>query len=205
MKNPAEEAQNDQAESQAQDAEAVSRTLAGQTRAFDELIEKYQRRAVSVSYRLLGNLNDAMDVCQEAFVKAFRSLGTLQDPRRFGAWLMRIVGNLSLNYRRGRKQHLSLSLGDEDESGPTSWLATDEHSNPTGAGAAVSEETQRMVNRAMEELPPPQRMALVLFAIEGLPQKDVAEIMQCSVEMVKWNVFQARKALKEKLSEYLEE
>lgn len=206
MKNQAAHDQTDQDESQAQDAATVARTLAGDAGAFDTLIEKYQRRAVSVSYRLLGNINDAMDVCQDAFIRAFKSLDTLKEPGRFGAWLMRIVGNLSLNFRRGRKQHLSLSTGEsEEEERPAGWLAADENSSPSGAAAAISEETQRLVNQAMTELPEQQRLALVLFAIEGLPQKEVAQIMECSVEMVKWNVFQARKALKEKLSEYLEE
>src|SRR5438105_8296489 len=96
---------------QSADAECVRRTLAGEVRAFDELIERYQRRVVSVAYRLLGNSHDAADVCQEAFLRAFRSLESLHEPHRFGAWLTRIAGNLALNYRRGR--HASVSLSDE--------------------------------------------------------------------------------------------
>src|SRR5262245_560315 len=90
------------------DADAVAQTLNGDLRAYDRLIESYQRRAVAVSYRLLGNINDAMDVCQDAFLRAYRSLSTLQEPRRFGPWLMRIVSNLSLNFRRDRQPMLSL-------------------------------------------------------------------------------------------------
>src|SRR5262249_8776927 len=84
---------------QSADASCVRRTLAGDVRAFDELIERYQRRIVSIAYRLLGNGHDAADVCQEAFLRAYRSLDTLQEPHRFGAWLTRIAGNLALNYR----------------------------------------------------------------------------------------------------------
>lgn len=196
---------NEDDPSQRQDAEAVAMTLAGDTAAYDRLIEKYQRRAVSVAYRLLGNMNDAMDVCQDAFLRAFKSLSSLQETHRFGAWLMRIVSNLSLNYRRGRKQHLSLSLGD-DESGPQdAQLADDGRRERTGEAALVSDEMRGILEKAVDELPPQQRMALTLFAIEQMPQKEVAEIMECSVEMVKWNVFQARKALKARLAEYLEE
>ncbi len=68
-----------------------------------------------------------------------------------------------------------------------------------------SAETSRAIADAINSLPEQQRLALVLFALEAIPQKEVASIMECSVEMVKWNVFQARKALKEKLAEYLEE
>lgn len=64
-------------------------------------------------------------------------------------------------------------------------------------------ETQDAITAAIEQLPEKQRMALILFAIEGIPQKEVAEILECSIEAVKWNVFQARKTLKESLSEFL--
>ncbi|MFH1748499.1 MAG: sigma factor, partial [Planctomycetota bacterium] len=84
------------------DEELVQLTCAGQRDAFDPLVERYQRRATAVAYRLLGNLHDALEVCQEAFVRAYRHLHSLEDGRRFGSWLLRIVTNLSLNFRRSR-------------------------------------------------------------------------------------------------------
>ncbi len=187
-----------------QDAEAVARTLAGETAAFDRLIENYQRRAVAVSYRLLGDINDALDVCQDAFLRAYRSLASLEDPTRFGPWLLRIVSNLSLNYRRGRRRTLSLTV--EDGGTPIEDRLA---KSPHGRQADVSDrmqaaEVDAAVTQAIDALPEQQRLALVLFAVEGMPQKEVAEIMECSVEMVKWNVFQARKTLKVSLTEYLE-
>src|SRR5215813_7287170 len=98
-----------------EDARWVAQTLAGDLSAFDRLIERYQRRALSVSYRLLGSMEDASDVCQEAFLRAYRSLDTLDAPQRFAAWLMRIVCNLSLNFRRGRRKSLSLVTEDAGE------------------------------------------------------------------------------------------
>src|SRR3954470_11866209 len=92
------------------DGELVRQVLAGQNRAFDRLIERYQRQAVAVSYRLLGNTHDALEVTQDAFLKAFTSVSTLQKPEAFGGWLMRIVSNLSLNYRRSRKSKSQLPL-----------------------------------------------------------------------------------------------
>src|SRR5215212_7851796 len=99
------------------DGQLVSRVLAGERKAFDELIGRYQRQAVAVSYRLLGNTNDTLEVSQDAFLKAFTSLDTLQKPEAFGGWLMRIVSNLSLNYRRSRKVRSQLPL--DDVLGPT--------------------------------------------------------------------------------------
>src|SRR3954454_14421523 len=94
------------------DGQLVSQIVAGNRKAFDDLIRRYQRQAVAVSYRLLGNSQDSLEVTQDAFLKAFTSLDTLQKPEAFGGWLMRIVSNLSLNYRRSRKTRTQLPLDD---------------------------------------------------------------------------------------------
>jgi RNA polymerase sigma-70 factor, ECF subfamily len=205
MKNAAAPSLTEDEAARRADAQAVARSLAGDMTAFDRLIEKYQRRAVAVSYRLLGNIDDAMDVSQEAFVRAFRSLGSLQEAERFGAWLMRIVSNLSLNYRRGRRMNLSLTTGD-DEGGVEDRMADRSSRARHAAEDSLQRgELEQAITKAIEALPEQQRLSLILFAIEQMPQKEVAEILDCSVEMVKWNVFQARKNLKEALAEYIEE
>jgi RNA polymerase sigma-70 factor (ECF subfamily) len=163
---------------------------------------------VAVSYRLLGNSHDAMEVTQDAFLKAFGSLASLQKPEAFGGWLMRIVSNLSLNYRRSRKTRAQLPLDDflgptdaqqTDATGGSEWMA--------GSGDPVhrleGKEMGRRLQEALNQLPEKQRLALVMFTIEQMPQKDVAEALQCSVEAVKWHVFQGRKKLKEMLKDYL--
>lgn len=189
------------------DDELVRRVRAGRPEAFEELVERYQRRATSVANRLLGNLHDALEVCQEAFVRAFRNLEKLDDERRFGPWLLKIVTNLALNFRRdravgGRRVSLDDCLVD-GESNAAARLAAPEYSSDRPGAELVAEELRSAVQAALAELPAQQRMALVLFSLEELPQKDVAEIMDCSVEAVKWHVFQARKKLRERLAEYL--
>src|SRR5438067_5325426 len=94
------------------DGQLIEQVLAGHREAFDQLIQRYQRQAVAVSYRLLGSTHDALEVSQDAFLKAFTSLATLQKPEAFGGWLMRIVSNLSLNFRRSRKVRSQLPLDD---------------------------------------------------------------------------------------------
>src|SRR5438477_11347704 len=94
------------------DGQLVERANDGDRKAFDMLVERYQRQAVAVSYRLLGNTQDALEVTQDAFLKGFTSLASLQKPEAFGGWLMRIVSNLSLNYRRSRKIRSQLPLDD---------------------------------------------------------------------------------------------
>jgi RNA polymerase sigma-70 factor, ECF subfamily len=192
------------------DGQLVAQVLAGQRPAFDVLIGRYQRQAVAVSYRLLGNTNDALEVTQDAFLKAFTSLATLQKPEAFGGWLMRIVSNLSLNYRRSRKTRKSqlplddllgpMGAGQTDSAGASSeWMAR----SGDPVRKLESEEMGRRLQQALAQLPEKQRLAIVMFTIEEMPQKEVAESLGCSVEAVKWHVFQGRKKLKELLKEHL--
>src|SRR5262245_46345062 len=192
------------------DGELVRQVLSGQRAAFDELIRRYQRQAVAVSYRLLGNTQDALEVTQDSFLKAFTSLSTLQKPEAFGGWLMRIVSNLSLNYRRSRKIRSQLPLGEvlgkadseqaeSSTAGGSEWMARDD--DP--AHTLASKEMGQQLDKALEQLPEKQRLAIVMFTIQELPQKQVAEALGCSVEAVKWHVFQGRKKLKELMKEYL--
>ena len=191
------------------DGQLVARALASDRQAFDELVRKYQRQAVAVSYRLLGNSHDALEVTQDAFLKAYGSLSTLQKPEAFGGWLMRIVSNLSLNYRRSRRTRSQLPL--DDLLGQTDGQNTD----ATGGGsewmAASTDPVHRLEGRelgrklqeALAQLPEKQRLAIVMFTIDEMPQKQVAQTLQCSVEAVKWHVFQGRKKLKELLKEVM--
>jgi RNA polymerase sigma-70 factor (ECF subfamily) len=190
------------------DGDLVRQAQAGNRRAFDEIIRRYQRQAMAVSYRLLGNTNDALEVTQDAFLKGFTSLATLQKPEAVGGWLMRIVSNLSLNYRRSRKSRPSLPLDDllgpaDSGQGPSSggseWMAR--------SGDPVrnleSQEMGQRLKQALAQLPEKQRQAILMFTIDEMPQKDVAEALKCSVEAVKWHVFQGRKKLKELMKEHL--
>ncbi|MGH7214002.1 MAG: RNA polymerase sigma factor, partial [Tepidisphaeraceae bacterium] len=149
-------------------------------------------------------------VTQDAFLKAFKSLDTLQKPEAFGGWLMRIVSNLSLNYRRSRRTRSQLPL--DDMLGPT---GSEQSNSGAGGGSEwmargddpvrtlASQEMGKRLQEALNELPEKQRLAIVLFTIEQMPQKEVAETLGCSVEAVKWHVFQGRKKLKELLKDHL--
>lgn len=210
MSNPSdvERLSSDAEQSAREDAEMVSSVLAGDPDRYDQLVRRYQRRAVAVAYRLVGDIHDAADVAQDAFVRAYKGLASLEDRRRFGPWLMRIVSNLSLNYRRSRQAgpvRRAVSLDDAPEGADSLRFASSQGlaERSTPADTSVSNELQATIDRALDRLPEKQRLALVLFSIEGLPQKEVAQILDCTIELVKWNVFQARKALRKELTEYL--
>jgi RNA polymerase sigma-70 factor (ECF subfamily) len=193
------------------DGQLVGRVLGGDRKAYDLLVARYQRQAVAVSYRLLGNTQDALEVTQDAFLKGYTSLATLQKPEAFGGWLMRIVSNLSLNYRRGRKVRQQGQLPLDDLLGATSGEAS-ETSGATSEWMSrgddpvhtlESQELGKKLQEALNQLPEKQRLAIVMFTIQQMPQKQVAEALECSVEAVKWHVFQGRKKLKEMLKDHL--
>lgn len=191
------------------DEEIVRAAIAGDRSAFDQLVRKYQAQAVAVSYRLLGNRADAVEIVQDAFLKAYKSLSSLERPGAFGGWLMRIVSNLSLNRRRGRSLRRGSSL-DDDEGNPIDAIgATSIGGEALGGGssdparAAMGHELGEKLEEALAGLPEKQRLAILMFTIEQMPQKDVAEALGCSVEAVKWHVFQGRKRLREALKDLI--
>lgn len=206
MSKPADAEQSEGVESQpsSDDARWVAATLSGDHAAFDVLVRRYQRQAVSVAYRLVNDLHDAADVAQDAFLRAYQGLSGLEEPARFAPWLMRIVSNLALNFRRARGAGVrkqAVPLDGVDPAGAAQVARAE------AAGAAVDPELPAelgdAIRVALEELPEKQKLAFVLFCLEGLPQKDVADILDCSVELVKWNVFQARKSLRTALGDYV--
>jgi len=188
----------------ADDAKCVRASRRGELAAFDTLVGRYQRRATAVAYRLLNNRDDALEITQDAFLNAYQKLDSLHDPKRFGSWLLRIVSNLSLNRRRSRALRRGASLEawrlDEDAHADLNAPPSRE---PGPAQRASAKDLQTQIAAALDELPDMQRQALILFSIEKMPQKEVAEILGCSVQAVKWHVFAARKKLKDKLSDYL--
>ncbi len=200
------QAAQEQAKQAAYELGLVLAAKSGDRRAFGLLAQHYQRQCAAVALRLLGNTHDASELVQDALVKAFRSLDQLQQSERFGPWLMRIVTNLALNYRRsrGRRQALSLeqTLGDGEEGDD---LRSSVAGSPLDAPdvPATSAELGDAIQRSLDALPEKQRLALVMFAIEKMPQKEVADVLNCSVEAVKWHVFMARKQLKKSLGNYM--
>jgi RNA polymerase sigma-70 factor (ECF subfamily) len=182
----------------------VRRTLKGDLEAFDELVGLHQRQATAVAWRLLNHREDALEVVQDAFLKAFDKLSTLGNPEQFAPWLMRIVSNLALNRRRRRAIRRTASLdalGGEDEGdGP---LPQVDPQAPTPEQLVSGQELRERLGEAIDRLPQTQRYALVMFSLAKIPQKQIARELGISVQAVKWHVFAARRKLKEQFEEYL--
>ena len=188
-------------ESAERDAAWVQAALNGDREAFGRLVEAYQQKAFATAYRLLSHSEDAQEAVQDAFLRAYRSLKQLKDPRRFGPWLLRTVSNLSLNMRRSRRSGRMVSL-DERPQGEGGRAASEPPSPEAGPiEQSQGREVEAILEVALAQLPEKQRLTLVLFTIEGWPQKDIANMLECSLETVKWNVFQARRRLRQLLEE----
>lgn len=187
------------------DRDLVERARAGNRAAVGSLVERHQRRAVSLAYRLLNNIEDAQDVAQNAMTKAFSRLGDLEDLDRFESWLLRIVANLSLNERRSRQRRRTISIHEDDDSegagdGIGAALATAD--DEADAGLISSERGVRL-RAALDCLPENHRMAFILHVQENLPQKEIAEMLGITVENVKFRIFKARAKLRELLADLL--
>lgn len=207
--DPSLEALGDGSEATWADAERglVRLAQAGDREAFMALVGRYERQCAAIALRLLDNPHDTSDLLQDCFLRAFERIGSLKDGARFGSWLMRIVTNRGLNFRRARNRRRPLSL---DAPAPGRESRGDSLSDVISAGASPdfathSREFRAAIERALRKLPQRQRAALVLFTIRELPQKQIAEILGCSVEAVKWYVFTARRELRRELAEFLEQ
>ena len=171
--------------------------------AFGQLYEIYYSRIINYIYRSILDAALAEDITSNTFFKALRGLPKYRGGR-FGPWLLRIVSNLSLNFRRARALRRTEPLQWTDESdGQHGRTARPDPSAVQPAEEASAREMSTLLADAVARLPDRQRQALVLFALEQMPQKEIAEMLGCSVEAVKWHVFAARKKLKEQFADYL--
>ncbi len=172
------------------DALIVERVLAGDVEAFATLVERYRDRCARYAMHMLGNREDADEVMQDAFVRAYRSLGRCEDPERFGAWLFRILVNRCRTAGARRARRARTFLDDE-----TALLtASEEH--PAEQWAWREE-----IERALNDLQPEQREAFLLKYVEGLGYDEMAELTGVGVSALKMRVMRACDRLRALLKE----
>jgi len=171
----------------------VEASRSGDRRAFDELVRLYQQQAMYAASRILGNVSEAAEATQQGFLKAYLKIDKLKEPKRFGTWLLRIVCNAAISQRRAMKDKGSIAITD----------CYEDKKNSSPIEREISEELKQVIQKAMLKLSKKETKAISLFGLEDLSQSEAAEIMGCSVEAVRWHVFQARKKLKVLLKEYL--
>jgi RNA polymerase sigma-70 factor (ECF subfamily) len=179
------------------DAGLVTRTRAGDTDAFRVLVERHSRPLFRLAYRMTGNQQDAEDVVQESFLRAYKQLGRFDERASFGTWLYRIAVNCSLDLVRSRKRRNELAAPAESEKDdPT--LALPSH-DPAPDRVAMSGEVRCRVAEAMTELSASERTAFVLRHFEGMSIEDVSRVLGCQPGAAKHSVFRAVQKLRRTL------
>lgn len=186
-----------------EDASYVARVRDGDVAAFDFLVTKYRERLFSVVYNLTSNREDAADLTQEAFIKAFSSIHRFQGKSSFFTWLYRIAVNTSLSHLKKHRMRRFFSLENiTEEASSAEVVEALSVKTRTEKGALVSELQERL-NEALQKLSPKHRTVVVLFEIEGLSHQEIAGILGCSVGTVRSRLHYAKQQLQAYLHDLL--
>lgn len=187
----------------------VERTVAGDQRAFELLVIKYQRRIERLIGRMVRDADLVEDIAQETFIRAYRALSQFRGEAQFYTWLYRIAVNTAKKALMELKRDPTVSensfkSGQSDESDETSPLENELISSETPEAVLAGKEIAQMVNAAMEALPEELRQAITLREIEGLSYEEIAEVMNCPIGTVRSRIFRAREAISARIKPLLE-
>jgi RNA polymerase sigma-70 factor, ECF subfamily len=173
----------------------VSRCRAGDLDAFAQVYDRYERQVFRYAYHILGNRDDADDIKQETFVKAYQAIRSFRSESSLQTWLLKICGNLCRDKIKSwdRRKVTYDSTMREDEMGV---------SNPDESPQAIVErkELENTIARALKGMPAPQREIIVLHEIEGLSYEEIAAVLGCTRTSIKLRLHRARKSLKERVA-----
>ena len=177
-----------------QEAAIINAVLKGDTNAYEYLVKEYEKNVYNLALRMTGNSEDAYDMSQEAFIKAYNSLGSFRGDSKFSVWLYRIVSNVCLDFLRSRNRRATVSLSVENDDGEEVELdVADEASSPQLL--LDRSLTRDAVRRGLQSLPPDHREILLLREIQGMSYDEIAETLDLEVGTVKSRIFRARKKL----------
>jgi RNA polymerase sigma-70 factor, ECF subfamily len=186
----------------------VERTVAGDKRAFDLLVIKYQRRIERLIGRMVRDQDLVEDIAQETFIRAYRALGQFRGEAQFYTWLYRIAVNTAkkalVDLKRDPLITESAMRGGSDDEDETSGMENELTSAETPETMLAAKEIAATVNSAMEALPEELRQAVTLREIEGLSYEEIAEAMNCPIGTVRSRIFRAREAISAKVKPLLE-
>ena len=186
------------------DLVVVQRVQAGEVEAFDQLVLKYRERVYGVVYHLTSNREDAADLTQDAFIKAFQSINRFQGQSSFFTWLYRIAVNSTLTHVRKQRLRTFFSFEKLDTEERVSAEIINALTDATGADRETfARELQEKLNEAMQKLSIKHRTVITLFEIDGLSHQEIAEVMDCSVGTVRSRLHYAKQLLQSELQPYI--
>jgi RNA polymerase sigma factor (sigma-70 family) len=181
----------------------VRRAQRGDLAAYDELVQRYQERIYATVYHMTSNHEDANDLAQDSFIKAYQALKSFKGGSSFYTWLYRIAVNKTINFLKQRKNRVHMSLNDLDFNTENNPDLVALISDQTPRRAAGLNELQEKLNAALLKLSEPHRLVVVLHDVQGLSHEEVAKVMDCNIGTVRSRLFYARQQLQSWLSDYL--
>lgn len=189
------------------DAMLVERTVAGDQRAFELLVIKYQRRIQRLIGRMVRDVDLIDDIAQETFIRAYRALPKFRGEAQFYTWLYRIAVNTSKKFLLEMKRDPTVAIGafgNTDEDNETFQSKNEPTTDETPETIFAAGEIASTVNAAMMALPEDLRQAITLREIEGMSYEDIAQLMGCPIGTVRSRIFRAREAISAKVGPLLE-
>ncbi len=185
------------------DKELVFDAQKGDVRAFDVLMERYHGKIYGLTYNMTSNREDAEDLTQEVFVKAFEALPRFRGKSSFYTWLYRIAVNKTINYRKKRNRKRALSLDQFDHEIKTD----DTYHDLTTKGSPLRNislsELQEKLNEALQHLSEKHRTVVVMHDMQGIPHEEIAKVVEASVGTVRSRLFYARRQMQAELAEFM--
>ena len=177
----------------------IREVLDGDANAFEDIVREYERNVYNIALRMSGEREDALDISQEAFLKAYHSLRSFRGDSKFSVWLYRIVSNTCLDFLRERKRRAEVPLvREDDEGGEAQTQIPDESLSPETL--LERKLTREALRRGLESLPDDQRKILLLREIQGFSYEEIGSILSLESGTVKSRIFRARRKLCEFLA-----
>jgi len=203
MAEPAERNDSDAKPAPSEEMQLVQRARHGDLKAYDELVKRYQERIYATIYHMTSNHEDANDLAQESFVKAYQALKSFKGGSSFYTWLYRIAVNKTINFLKQRKNRQHMSLNDLDFNAEHDPDLVALVSDKTPRREAGLTELQEKLNAALLKLSESHRMAVVLHDVQGLSHEEIAKVMHCNIGTVRSRLFYARQQLQALLADYV--
>lgn len=179
-----------------QEISLIEKSSKGDVGSFEELIQPYQKKAFNIAYRMLGNVEDASDVTQEALIKIYKSLDKYQGKSSFSTWVYSIVNNTCIDYIRKNKKGNVVYLDQEIQAKDRSYKMELSDEMNTPEYLFEKQETQKIVQDAINQLNVDHREIIVLRDINGFSYQEIATMLNCSEGTVKSRINRARGHLK---------
>jgi RNA polymerase sigma-70 factor (ECF subfamily) len=185
------------------DAELMRRVKQGDREAFAGIVDRYKQPIFNLVHRTIGQLAEAEDLTQQTFVQAYKAAHRYRENARMSTWLFTIARNLCLNELRRRSRHPADSIETHTDSDERPALQIEDRAAVPPSHSILRSELEQKVQEAINELPPNQRIALLLCREEELSYEEMAKILDCSLSATKSLIHRARETVKERLKAYL--